>query len=107
MPDKPCQHLSGKALRRWVLTLVKPLRMAVFILILPVTYMRPSAFLVNKLLPALKAGNPEEKIWNFDYPAAAKMFDTAAGAKWTQRHDHVPNASQSGQRRSSARSQHS
>ena len=32
---------------------------------------------VNKLLPALKAGNPEEKFYNFDYPAAAKMFKTA------------------------------
>ena len=33
---------------------------------------------VNKLLPALiKAGNLEEKIWNFDYPAAAKVFKTA------------------------------
>ena len=32
---------------------------------------------VNKLLPALKAGNPEEKIWIFVYTAAAKMFDSA------------------------------
>ena len=32
------------------------------------------------VLPALKAGNPEEQIWNFDYPAAAKMFDTVTGA---------------------------
>ena len=30
----------------------------------------------NKLLPALKAGNPEEKIGNFDYIAAVKMFKT-------------------------------
>ena len=29
---------------------------------------------VNKLLPALKAGNPEDKIWNFDSPTAAKLF---------------------------------
>ena len=32
---------------------------------------------VNKPLPALKAGNPAEKLWNFDNPAAANMFKTA------------------------------
>ena len=56
--------------------------------------------LVNKLLPALKAGNPKEKTWNFDYPGAAKMFNTA-----TERHDHVRNASQRSQHRSGARFQ--
>ena len=34
----------------------------------------------NKLLPALKAGNLEDKIWNFDYPAAAILFSTATDA---------------------------
>ena len=34
----------------------------------------------NQVLPALKAGNPEEKIWNFDYPAAATLFKTATNA---------------------------
>ena len=34
----------------------------------------------NQVLPALKAGNPEEKIWNFDYPAAATLFKTATDA---------------------------
>ena len=28
------------------------------------------------LLPRLKYRNPEERIWNFDFPAAAKMFNT-------------------------------
>ena len=32
---------------------------------------------VNKLLPWLKCGNLEERIWNFDYLAAANMFYTA------------------------------
>ena len=32
---------------------------------------------VNKLLPALKAGNLEDKIWNFVGPAAAKKLKTA------------------------------
>ena len=35
---------------------------------------------VNKLLPRLKAVDPEERIWNFDQPAAAKMFNTATGS---------------------------
>ena len=34
--------------------------------------------LVNKLLPAVKAGSSEEKIWFFDYPAAANMFKSAS-----------------------------
>ena len=32
---------------------------------------------VNTLLHQLNFGNPEEWIWNFDYPAAANMFKTA------------------------------
>ena len=32
---------------------------------------------VTKLLLLLKYGNPEERIWNFDYAAAAKMLKTA------------------------------
>ena len=32
----------------------------------------------NNLLHAVKAGDPEKRIWNFIYPAAAKMFKTAA-----------------------------
>ena len=32
---------------------------------------------VNKVLPRLKEGNPEERICSFDYPAAAKMLKTA------------------------------
>ena len=31
----------------------------------------------NKLLHALKAGNPEEKIWSFYHPVAATLFKTA------------------------------
>ena len=34
---------------------------------------------VNMLLPALKAGNSEEQIWNFDHPAAANIFKAATG----------------------------
>ena len=108
------------------LTRLNQPHMAAFILILLVTYIRPSEFLalrkvdlappvvplapcssvviaasetgvstktlvrdrsvlhgptlaswVNKLLPQLKAVNPVERIWNFDHPAAAKMFNTA------------------------------
>ena len=36
--------------------------------------------LVNKFLPALKARSPMDKIWNFDYPAAAMLFTTATDA---------------------------
>ena len=74
--DKQCQHHSGKALRRYSpLSQTSPygslhLHLA--------GDAHPSEFLVNKHLPALKAGNPEDRTWNFDCPAAAKMFDTAS-----------------------------
>ena len=35
---------------------------------------------VNELLPARKAGNLVEIIWNFDCPAASELFKTAIDA---------------------------
>ena len=61
---------------------------------------------VNKLLPALKAGDAKEKNWCFDYIAAAKKFNCTRQFG-TQRHDHVANASQWSQHRSGARVQNS
>ena len=108
-------------------TLVNLPHMAVFILILLVTYIRPSELLaltkkdiapplvlllpwlvgrdrrlrkstkagvrdgsvlidqrwlqwVTKLLPAIKAGNPEDTILNFGYPSRARLFKTATDA---------------------------
>ena len=45
---------------------------------------------VNKLLSQFKAGDREERIWNFDYPAAATMFNTATVSFQSHRHDHTP-----------------
>ena len=55
-----------------LLTLFTHLHMAVFILILPATYMRPSEFLVNNLLPTVKTGNMEEKNLEFRLPCSSK-----------------------------------
>ena len=52
---------------------------------------------VNKLLPALKAGNPEVNIWNFERPAAAILFTTAT--KCFVSMTFVPNTSHRSQHR--------
>ena len=44
------------------------------------TGIRDGSVWVNKLLPWPKCGNLVVRIWNFDYPAAAKLFKTAAHA---------------------------
>ena len=60
---------------------------------------------VNKLLAALKAGNPEEKpgISVSQQQKSSRLQPTL----WTQRHDNVPNAPQWSQHRSGARFQNS
>ena len=57
---------------------------------------------VNKLLPALKAGNH----WNLGQLAAANMFLSATDTIGTQQHDYVPNMSQLSQHRSGFRTLH-
>ena len=64
---------------------------------------RTSAGFVGQQDPVRTQGRVrEEKIWNFDYPAAAKIFKTATDTLGTQRHDYVPNAPQWRQHRSAA-----
>ena len=58
----------------------------------------------NKLLAALKTRTVEEKIWNFDYPAASKMFDHSNRFSGLSGIDHVPDASHWGRHRASAQS---
>ena len=44
---------------------------------------------VNKLLPRLIAGNPQERIWNFDYPAVVNNVQGSIRLFGTQRHDRT------------------
>ena len=92
--EYPCSA-TGISNRVWVVPQVR----AVLILNLPVTYMRPSEFLVNKLLPALTAGNREKRS-----PCSSKDVRHSNRRFWTRRHERVPNASQWSWHRSGARS---
>ena len=57
---------------------------------------------VNELLPALKAGNLEEKIWNFENLQQQNCSKNSNRHFGPQRHDNVPNAPLRSQRRSGA-----